>query len=225
MEKNVLKEKLSQLSVTLGESFNGRVSLVREDGIYLLENQSSVPGFVPYLKIYPQLSELRKDKDFICACVKHFAEDYEDDFLADLCKWFAGRADKCPVIDFDLFFIPGDFHKDIVFFDGDELLSREKLIVSIEKKFHDGYVLDHTKMKCDRIAYDSGDENDYDSINGEWFPCLVTNDRDEVAVDYFERDDFASLAEQVGITSSSEYTLDCIQTPYLHHILYSMVRP
>ena len=225
MEKNVLKEKLSQLSVTLGESFNGRVSLVREDGIYLLENQSSVPGFVPYLKIYPQLSELRKDKDFICACVKHFAEDYEDDFLADLCKWFAGCADKCPVIDFDLFFIPGDFHKDIVFFDGDELLSREKLIVSIEKKFHDGYVLDHTKMKCDRIAYDSGDENDYDSINGEWLPCLVTNDRDEVAVDYFERDDFASLAEQVGITSSSEYTLDCIQTPYLHHILYSMVRP
>ena len=225
MKKIELNERLTQLSVALGGYFNGRAAATKEDGIYLLEHQPSVPGFVSYIKVYPLLSELRKNKDFICACIEHFAEDHEDDFLADLCKWIAGWADKCPVYDFDLFFIPGDFHKDIVFFDGEEPMSREKLIVSIEKKFHDGYVLDHTKMKCDRIAYESGDENDYDSINGEWLPCLVTNNNDEVAVDYFERDEFASLAEQLGITSGSEYTLDIIQTPYLHHILYSMVRP
>jgi len=108
-------------------------------------------------------------------------------------------------------------------------MSREKLISTIEKKFRDGYVLDHTKMKCDRIAY-IGDGFDsisgnYDSINGEYLPCLVTNDNDDVAVDYFERGEFASLAEQVGIESSSDYTLDIIQTPYLHHILHSMVLP
>ena len=103
-------------------------------------------------------------------------------------------------------------------------MSRENLIASIEKKFHDGYVLDHTKMKCDRIAYESENGNDYDSINGEWLPCLVTNCDGKVAVDYFEKNEFSSLAEQVGITSGSKYTLDRIQTPYLHHILYSMVR-
>ena len=225
MEKNILNERLLNLSVELGGFFNGRAAAVKEDGIYLLEHQPSVPGVVSYMKIYPHLSELRKNKDFICACVKHFAEDNEDDFLADLCKWLAGWKEKCPVLDFDLFFIPGEFHKEIIFFNGEEPMSREKMIASIEKKFHDGYVLDSTKMKCDRIAYDSGDYNDYDSINGEYLPCLVTNNKGEVAVDYFERKEFSSLAEQVGITSGSEYTLDVIQTPYLHHILYSMVRP
>lgn len=232
MTKKIFNENLSQLSVELvGRLFGlastsfGRASATREDGMYLLEQQPSVPGFVPYLKIYPLLTELRKNKDFLYACIKRFAKDYKDDFLADLCRWFAGEADKCPILDFDLFYIPGDFHKEIVFFDGNEPMSREKLIASIEKKFRNGYVLDHTKMKCDRIAYESGDDNDYDSINGEWLPCLVTNDKNEVAVDYFERDEFASLAEQVGITSGSEYALDSIQTPYLHHILYSMVVP
>ena len=222
MEKNILNERLLKLSVELGGFFNGRASAVKEDGIYLLEHQPSVPGFVSYMKIYPQLSELRENKDFICACVKHFAEDQEDEFLADLCRWFAGWADKCPVLDFDLFYIPGEFHKDVVFFDGDNPMSREKLIVSIEKKFRNGYVLDHSKMRCDRVAYENGD---YNSIIGEYLPCLVTNDKNEVAIDYFERDIFSSLTEQIGISSFSEYTLDFIQTPYLHHILYSMVLP
>lgn len=222
MEKNILNERLLKLSVELGGFFNGRASAVKEDGIYLLEHQPSVPGFVSYMKIYPQLSELRENKDFICACVKHFAEDHEDEFLADLCRWFAGWADKCPVLDFDLFYIRGEFHKDIVFFDGDNPMSREKLIVSIENKFRNGYVLDHSKMRCDRVAYENGD---YDSIIGEYLPCLVNNDKNEVAIDYFERDIFSSLTEQIEISSFSEYTLDFIQTPYLHHILYSMVLP
>lgn len=222
MEKKELKGNLNQLKETLGGYFNGRASATKEDGIYLLEHQPSVPGFVPYMKVYPLLSELRKDKDFISACINHFAEDHEDAFLADLCKWFAGWTEKCPVLDFDLFYIPGDFHKDIVFFDGEEPMSREKLMDSIEKKFRDGYVLDHAKMKCDRIAYENGD---YDSIISYYLPCLVTNNDGEVAVDYFERGEYAALSEQVGITSGSEYTLDFIQTPYLHHILYSMVRP
>lgn len=225
MKKEILNGNLLELSEELGGFFNGRASAVKEDGIYQLEHQPSVPGFVPYAKFYPHLSELRKDKEFVYACINHFANEQDDDFLADLCRWFAGDEKKCPVIDFDLFYIPGDFHKDIVFFDGEEPMSKEKLIASIEEKFRDGYVLDHTKMKCDRIAYDSEDENDYDSITGEWLPCLVTNERDDVAVDYFERDDYMSLAEQVGITSNSEYTLDYIQTPYLHHILYAMTRP
>ena len=222
MEKNVLNERLSKLSVELGGFFNGRASVVKEDGIYLLEHLPAVPGSVARIKVYPLLSELRENKDFICARVKHFAEDHEDDFLADLCKWFAGWEDKCPVLDFDLFYIPGDFHKDVVFFDGDNPMSREKLIASIEKKFRNGYVLDHSKMKCDRIAYENGD---YDSINRYFLPCLVTNDRNEVAVDYFEEGEFASISEQAGITGCSEYTLDFIQTPYLHHILYSMTLP
>jgi len=77
-------------------------------------------------------------------------------------------------------------------------------------------------MKCDRIAYENGG---YDSITGEYLPCLVTNGKNEIAIDYFEKDIFSSLTEQIGIFSYSEYTLDFIQTPYLHHILYSMVIP
>lgn len=222
MTKKIFNENLLQLSVELGGFFNGRASATREDGIYLLEHQPSVPGFIPYLKICPQLAELRKNKDFVCSCIKHFAEDHEDAFLADLCRWFAGREDKCPVLDFDLFYIPGDFHKEIVFFDGEEPMPREKLIDSIEWKFRNGYVLDHSKMKCDRIAYENGG---YDSITGEYLPCLVTNGKNEVAIDYFEKDIFSSLIEKIGISSCSEYTLEFIQTPYLHHILYSMVIP
>ena len=229
MNNTELKDKLSGLSFLLDGSLDGRASVVKEDGIYLVEQHPAAIASASCLKIYPHLSELREDKDFICACVKHFAVDYEDDFLSDLCKWFAGCADKCPVLDLDLFYIPGDFHKEIIFFDGKEPMSREKLISTIEKKFRDGYVLDHTKMKCDRIAY-IGDGFDsisgnYDSIIGEYLPCLVTNDKNEVAIDYFERDIFSSLTEQIGISSFSECTLDFIQTPYLHHILHSMVLP
>ena len=105
---------------------------------------------------------------------------------------------------------------------GIESMSRKQLVAAIEKKFREGHVLDHTRMRCNRITYKNGD---YDSIKGEWLPCLVTNDNDEVAVDYFERGEFVSLTEQVGITSASCYTLDFIRTPYLRHIFNSMIKP
>lgn len=221
MENKELKEKWAQLIADSNGCLNGRVSSVEED-IYLIECLTTETGSVSCLKIYPQLSELRENKNFVFACIKYFAEGHEDAFLVGLCKWFAGKEEETPILDTDLFNIPGDFHKDVVFFEGNEPMTRKRLIDSIEYKFRNGYVLDYSRMKCDRIAYENGE---CDFIVGVYLPCLVINNEDEVAVDYFERGEYTSLKEQVGITSCSEYTMDFIQTPYLHHILYSMVKP
>ena len=196
-------ERIAQLGLSNNDAFNGRFSTVKNDGIHLLEIQPNVPGFIPYEKTFPHLNELAKMDKFIAACIRHFTSDHEDEFMIKLCKWLSGDSTECPVYDFDLFYIPGNFHSKIVYFSDDDKMSREELIEAINAKFKNGFVLDASKMKSDRIVYFNGE---YDSIKGEWLPCLVDNDG-EVAVDYFEAKEPIPLNELVGLKSNSKYSV------------------
>lgn len=215
-------ERVSELGLVTKDFFNGRVAVTCEDGIHLLERQPSVPGFIPYEKVFPTMTKLRPNKDFLYACVNHFAADHEDVFLAELCRWFAGEQDKCPIYDFDLFYIPGSFHFRTTFFKDDDKMSREELMAEITRKVSQGYVLDASKMTCDKIRYTDGE---CDTINQGYIPCLITNDTNRVAVEYFEEENPIPLKEQVGLQGSCDYTLDYIDTPSLLHIMNAMVKP
>ena len=216
-------ERLAELGKTPDDLICHRIAIVCDNGIHLLENPVDAPEFNPYEKVYPSFDTLRSNTDFFMAVARHYTEENHSDDLVALCEWFFGVVADCPIDPFDLFYIQGDFSVDTrVFFTDTADMDRAELENSITLLVESGYVLDASRLKCRRIIYTDGE---YDSVNKDWKPCLITCDNGQVAVEYFEASEPIPLKRQVGLGGSCGYTLDYISVASLRHILDAMVKP
>ena len=100
--------------------------------------------------------------------------------------------------------------------------THRRLVNKITKKVNQGYVLDASRMKGTRIQQLDGE---WDSIEGDWLPCLIKDENEEVGVDFFEKEDPIPLKEQVGLQGSYPILLEDITEECLQDISQAMVIP